>query len=83
MVVESTGAWDAAADRVLRQLARAAAAREGEDPSALHGELLQDMSVAVRRFRARAALRRRAELAVPAEHAAGAGPAAAMLLAAT
>ena len=60
LVVETSGAWE---PEVLVQIARAVASREGEDPAALHAELLQELSVAVRSFRAKAALRRRAELA--------------------
>ena len=62
MVVECTGAWDKAAAKVLWEIARAVAAREGADGQALHGELLQELGVTARRFRARAVLRRRAEL---------------------
>ena len=62
MVVETTGHWDAGAARVLKQLAGAVAARAGEDPATLRGCLLQELSVAVRSFRAQAALRRRQEL---------------------
>jgi hypothetical protein len=40
----------------------AVAAREGVAPAVLHGHLLQETCVAVRSHRARAALRRRAEL---------------------
>ena len=64
MVVECTGAWDKAAGKVLWELARAVAAREGADGQALHGEFLQELGVTARRFRARAVLRRRAELGV-------------------
>ena len=63
LVVETSGAWEPEAAKVLVQIARAVASREGEDPAALHAELLQELSVAVRSFRAKAALRRRAELA--------------------
>ena len=63
LVVETSGAWELEAAKVLVQNAGAVASREGEDPAALHAELLQELSVAVRSFRAKAALRRRAELA--------------------
>eukprot|EP00435_Cladocopium_sp_Y103_P009537 s556_g2.t1 len=62
MVVESTGAWSSLASHTLQIVARAAAAREGEEPAAYFSNLLQELSVTVRRFRARAVLRRRAEL---------------------
>lgn len=61
MVVECTGAWDKDAAKVLWEIARKVAAREGADGQALHGELLQELGVTARRFRARAVLRRRAE----------------------
>jgi hypothetical protein len=61
LVVETTGAWDKEAARILRLVAAAAAAREGADPAGLQAVMLQEMSVTVRSFRARAALRRRAE----------------------
>ena len=54
MVLESTGAWDPAAARVLWELARAAAAREG-------AQLLQDLCATVRTHQARAVLRRRSD----------------------
>ena len=60
MVAETTGAWDRDAGKVLHHVARAAAAREGADPAALHGQLLQELAVSVRAHRARAVLRRRA-----------------------
>ena len=63
LVAESAGAWDPAAAVVLKGLAHAAAAREGCDPRALHGEFLQELSVTIRAARARAVLRRRADLA--------------------
>ena len=62
LVAETTGAWDPAAVVVLKRIARAAAAREGGDVVALHAEFLQELSVTIRSGRARAALRRRAEL---------------------
>ena len=63
LVAETTGAWEADAAKVLTHISRAAAAREGADPAALHGELLQELCVVARSFRARAVLHRRAELA--------------------
>ena len=62
LVVESTGAWSSLASHTLQLVARAAAAREGEEPAAYFSTLLQELSVTVRRFRARAVLRRRAEI---------------------
>ncbi|CAE7213826.1 ANK1 [Symbiodinium sp. CCMP2592] len=62
MVVETTGHWEAGASRTLNQIAGAVAARTGAEPGPLHDSLLQELSVVVRSFRARAALRRRAEL---------------------
>jgi hypothetical protein len=63
MVVESTGEWDSGAAIVLKHIARAVAARQGEEPGPLHAALLQELCVTVRSYRARAALRRRSELA--------------------
>ena len=54
MVVETTGAWAPEAAKALESIGRAA----GSDGSTL----LQEASVLVRSWRARAALRRRAEL---------------------
>ena len=67
MVAETTGAWDRGADRILRLFASAAAAREGVDGAALTGLMFQELSVCIRGFRARAALRRRAELQTGAQ----------------
>ena len=63
LVAESTGAWAPAAGAMLKHVARAAAARCAGDPARVHGQLLQELSVLVRGFRARAVLRRRAEQA--------------------
>ena len=54
MAVETTGAWAPEAAKALESIGRAA----GSDGSTL----LQEASVLVRSWRARAALRRRAEL---------------------
>ena len=62
LVAETTGAWDKQGARILRLIATAAAAREGIDPSKLAATMLQELSVTIRSFRARAGLRRRAEL---------------------
>ena len=63
LVAESTGAWDRVAGQLLLQIACSAAARTGDDSAALHSDLLQELSVLIRSHRARAVLRRRAELA--------------------
>ena len=55
---------------VLWQIARAAAIREGVDPSTRHSHLLQELRVAVRSHRARAVLRRRVALGADADNAA-------------
>eukprot|EP00435_Cladocopium_sp_Y103_P030454 s4292_g7.t1 len=81
LVVESTGAWSRSASHTLQLFARATAAREGEDAAACFTQLMQELCVTVRRFRARAVLRRRAELASPTD-ADVVRPAAALLLAA-
>ena len=62
MVAETTGAWDKSAAHVLHIIAAAVAAREGATVAELHQRLLQELWVTARRFRAQAALRRRAEL---------------------
>ena len=49
--------------QILLQIARRAAARAGDDAAALYNELLQELSVLLRIHRARAILRRSAELA--------------------
>ena len=59
MVAETTGNWDAGAAVVIKHVARAVAARTGEMPSLLHSLLLQELCVAARSHRAKAALRRR------------------------
>ena len=61
MVVETTGTWDKGAAVVLNHIARAVAARTGEDAGAAQTALMQELSVVVRTWRARAALRRRCE----------------------
>ena len=63
MVVESTGTWDKGAGIVLQHIARAVAARTGEEPQRAHCALMQELCVLIRAHRARAALRRRAEAA--------------------
>jgi hypothetical protein len=49
-------------NKLLLQISRSAAARTGDDASSLHGGLFQELSVVIRGHRARAVLRRRAEL---------------------
>ena len=63
LVVETTGAWAPRAAGILKRVARAAAARSGEEPGRTHAKLLQELCVIVRGYRARAVLRRRAEQA--------------------
>ena len=62
MVAETTGAWDKTASHVLHIVAAAVAAREGGAVADLYSRLLQELSITTRRFRAQAALRRRAEI---------------------
>ena len=61
MVCESTGAWDPNAAAILKRLCKVTAAKLGEDHTLVWHGMLQRLSVHVRRSRARAALRRRAE----------------------
>jgi hypothetical protein len=61
MVAECTGAWDAAALKVLKHLAQALATQTGEEPAVCYSTLLQELGTAIRSFRARTALRRRFE----------------------
>ena len=68
LVSESTGAWDTAASRTLRVIASAVAAREGQVGSSVYTVMLQECSVLLRSFRARAALRRRSELVTFSQH---------------
>ena len=62
LVAESTGAWDREVGHILLQISRSAAARTEEDAGVPHGDLLQELCVLMRSHRARAVLRRRAEL---------------------
>jgi len=64
MVVETTGEWDAGASKVLKHIACAVAARTGEEADHMYGIFVQQLCIVVRSFRARAALRRRAEASV-------------------
>ena len=59
MVAEATGTWDVGAAVIIKHVARAVAARAGEEPGPLHSLLMQELCVAARSHRARAALRRR------------------------
>ncbi|CAE7580069.1 unnamed protein product [Symbiodinium natans] len=78
LVAETTGAWEPEAGKLIAQVVCATAVREGANLAALHAELLQELCVAARSARARAALRRRAEVAE--EGAPSAASAAATLL---
>ena len=53
LVAETTGTWDATAERVLRTISR---------PGNTHALLLQELSITIRAHRARAALQQRTEL---------------------
>ena len=55
---ESTGAWAPEAFTVLHQLAKGAAVQSAKDFNTVLAELLQRLSLAVRRAQARALLRR-------------------------
>lgn len=59
LVAECSGAWDKGAMKIWSHLARAVAARTGEDSATSKNLLLQQLGVAIRSYRARAALRRR------------------------
>ena len=59
MVAETTGIWDAGPAIVLRHVARAVAARSGEEAGPLYSTLIQELSITICSYRARAALRRR------------------------
>ena len=48
MVLESTGTWDSGAAIVIKHVARAVAARGGEEPQHLHAALLQELCVVAR-----------------------------------
>ena len=63
LVAETTGAWEPHSAAFLKRVARAVAAREGSDAAQLEGQLLQELSVTARAYRARAVLHRRAEAA--------------------
>ena len=64
LVVETTGAWAPEAHKALNQIARSVALRRGEEASSTQARFFQEACVLVRTFRARAALRRRAALAI-------------------
>ena len=55
--METTGTWDKDAAIVLKHIARAAAARAGEEAHAAHTSLLQELCVATRSWSARGAIR--------------------------
>ena len=46
MVAEATGTWDSGAAAVIKHVARAVAARAGDEPGPLHFLLLQELCVA-------------------------------------
>ena len=48
LVAESTGTWCPEASKVLRQIARAAALRSGEDCGLAQAHLFQEACVAIR-----------------------------------
>ena len=58
MVAETTGAWAPESLAVWKQLASAAAIREGKDTDKVLQEMLQSLSVTIRRANAQASLRR-------------------------
>jgi len=58
MVAETTGAWAPESLAVWKQLASAAAIREGKDKDRVLQEMLQSLSVTIRRANAQAFLRR-------------------------
>ena len=62
LVAESTGAWNRKAGHILLQISRSTAIRTGKDAGVLHRDLFQELCVLMRSHRARAVLRRRAEL---------------------
>ena len=64
LVVGTTGAWAPEAQKALNQIARSVALRRGEEASSTQARFFQEACVLVRTFRARAALRRRAALAI-------------------
>jgi len=58
MVAESTGAWAPTAAKVLRRIAHGAATSTGRSADDIHSEMLQSLSVTIRRANARAVLKR-------------------------
>jgi hypothetical protein len=58
MVAEASGGWGPTGLKVLRQLAKSAAAKTGGDDDLSMGNLLQSLCVTIRRAKARAVLRR-------------------------
>ncbi|CAE7250849.1 nipblb [Symbiodinium natans] len=69
LVAETIGAWEPTAARAVLQVAQTVAFREGGEVATVHGQLLQHLCVLARGHRARAALRRRVELASAAAEA--------------
>ena len=60
MVAETSGAWAPESLKVWKQLATAAAARQGLDAAIVMREMIQSLAVAIRGANARAYLRRSA-----------------------
>ena len=58
MVAETSGAWAPESLAVWKQLAKATAVRQGRDAATVLQEMLQSLSVSIRRANARACLRR-------------------------
>ena len=58
MVAETSGAWAPESLAVWKQLATATAVRQGRDAAAVLREMLQSLSVSIRRANASACLRR-------------------------
>ena len=70
LVAEASGAWSREAASVLLLISQAVAARQGDESSAVHARMLQELCVITRLDRARAILRRRSELEASASVAA-------------
>ena len=70
MVAERTGGWGKSGICTLKALARARAARSGDDPSSIQAIQLSRLCAAIRQNGARAVLRRSVPPAVASEQAA-------------
>ena len=62
MIAERSGGWAPGAIKVLKTIAKAAAAPTGLDAGVLKRQYLEGLCVCIRKANARAILRRRAEL---------------------